>query len=78
MPAKNQASKAAAAIKKGQHLKRAHKVWETPRFTRPLTQTQKRTGKYQRVSSKKAGSDNKYAVIQYPISGESASKLMEE
>ena len=59
-------------------MKRAHKVWETPRFTRPLTQTQKRTGKYQRVSSKKVGSDNKYAVIQYPISGESASKLMEE
>ena len=73
-----EANKTAATLKKGHHLKRAHKVWETPRFTRPHTLAQKRTGKYLRTSSLKAVKDNRYSIIQYPISGESASKLMEE
>ena len=73
-----EAHKTAAALKKGSHLKRTHKVYETPRFVRPLTLAQKRTGKFKRVSAQSVGRDNKYSIIQYPISGESATKLMEE
>ena len=70
-------NKAATQLKKGRHLKHQHKVYTTTAFKRPTTLTQKRSGTYKRVVNK-AGDMNPYATIEYPISGEAASKLMEE
>ena len=72
------AAAAANAIKKGSHLQRPHKVWQSVTFRRPTTLTQKRTGMYKRHSVAKAGQNNIYSVIEYPIAGEAANKLMEE
>uniref|UniRef100_A0A7S3N4S3 Large ribosomal subunit protein uL23 N-terminal domain-containing protein n=1 Tax=Euplotes harpa TaxID=151035 RepID=A0A7S3N4S3_9SPIT len=72
------ATKARAVLKKGTHLKSKHKVWTTATFRRPKTLALKRTPKYERKSAAKAGTVNKYKVIQYPLVGESASKLMED
>ena len=59
-------------------MKGKHKVWTTPTFRRPKTLKQARNPKAPRWSTQKAGTINKYAVIQYPLVGESASKLMED
>ena len=59
-------------------MKSKHKVWTTPTFRRPTTLALKRTPKYLRHSTQKAGTINKYRVIQYPLVGESATKLMED
>ena len=71
------ATKAQTALKKGHHQKRNHRVWTTPTFRRPVTKTQKRTGKYLRRSTARLGK-NEFSVIEYPITGETASKLMED
>ena len=65
-------------MKKGKHLKGKHKVWTTPTFRRPKTLKLARNPKYLRKSTQKAGTINKYRVIEYPLVGESASKLMED
>jgi large subunit ribosomal protein L23Ae len=65
-------------LTKGKHLKKKHKVWTTTTFRRPRTLSQKRNPKALRHSTTKAGTVNKYAVIEYPLVGESASKLMED
>ena len=53
-------------------------MWTSVTFRRPVTKTEKRAGKYQVHSTKKASQNNIYSVIEYPIAGEAASKLMEE
>ena len=63
---------------RGKFLKGKHKVWTTATFRRPKTLALARNPKYLRHSTQKAGTVNKYAVIQYPLVGESASKLMED
>ena len=55
-----------------------HKVWTTATFRRPRTLKQARSPKYTRHSTQKAGTVNNYNVIEYPLVGESASKLMED
>ena len=59
-------------------MKSKHKVWTTPTFRRPKTLALKRSPKYARHSTQKAGTINKYRVIEYPLVGESATKLMED
>ena len=59
-------------------MKGKHKVWTTATFRRPKTFAQSRTPKVLRQSTLKAGTVNKYATIEYPLVGESASKLMED
>ena len=53
-------------------------MWETIRFKLPKTQVKARSGKYQRTSSHPVQPDRKFSIIEYPIAGESASKLMED
>ena len=65
-------------MKKGSNLKGKHKVWTTATFRRPKTLKQARNPKYPRVSTHKVGTASKYTVIEYPLVGESASKLMED
>ncbi|CAI2380248.1 unnamed protein product [Moneuplotes crassus] len=74
----NKAAKAKAVLTRGRFLKGKHKVWTTATFRRPKTLAQARTPKYLRHSTLKAGTVNKYSVIEYPLVGESASKLMED
>lgn len=71
------AVQARAVLKKGVHMKKQHKVWTKPSFRTPKTKTVKRTPKYTRISSPKAGSVNNYDLIRYPLISEAASGLME-
>ena len=59
-------------------MKGKHKVWTNATFRRPRTLKQARTPKVLKHSTQKAGTVDKYRVIQYPLVGESASKLMED
>ena len=72
------ATKARTALSKGKHMKKKHKVWTKATFRRPSTLKQSRSPKVLRHSTLKAGTVNKYSVIEYPLVGESASKLMED
>ena len=69
---------AAAAVKKGTHTKRKHRVWNKVTFRRPVTLKQTRKPKYSRQIVKKEQTWDKYAIIKYPLSTESAIKTIED
>ena len=80
MPKKvaGQAKAAAASVKKGTHTKRKHKVWSKVTFRRPVTLKLQRKPKYEKTSVKKEQTWDKYAIIKYPLSTESAIKTIED
>ena len=53
-------------------------MWTKVTFRRPETQTLKRTPKYERKSVKKEQTWDKFAIIKYPLSTESAIKTIED
>ena len=65
-------------MKKGSHTKRKHRVWNKVTFRKPVTKTQDRKPKYERKSVKKEQTWDKYAIIKYPLSTESAIKTIED
>ena len=65
-------------MKKGTHAIRKHKVWNKTTFRRPLTLALARKPKYQRRSVQKEQTWDKYAIIKYPLSTESAMKTIED
>ena len=74
----DKATAAKTAIKKGADLKKTHQMRTTPKFRIPRTLRTRREAKYPKHSIQKAGTVNKYKVIEYPLVGESATKLMED
>ena len=65
-------------MKKGSHTKRKHRVWNKVTFRRPITLKLARTPKYERKSVKKELTWDKYTIIKYPLSTESAIKTIED
>jgi large subunit ribosomal protein L23Ae len=65
-------------VKKGTHTQRKHKVWSKVTFRRPSTLKKTRTPKYARKIVKKEQTWDKYAIIKYPLSTESAIKTIED
>ena len=65
-------------MKKGTHTQRKHKVWSKVTFRRPKTLEQTRAPKYARKIVKKEQTWDKYAIIKYPLSTESAIKTIED
>ncbi len=65
-------------MKKGTHAIRKHKVWANTTFRRPKTLALARKPKYQRTSVQKEQTWDKYAIIKYPLSTESAIKTIED
>ena len=78
MSKQTKANKAAGAIKKGSHIKRKHKVWKKVTFRRPITLKKTRTPKFERKSVHKEVTWDKYSIIKYPLSTESAIKTIED
>ena len=69
---------AAKSVKKGSHEKRKHRVWKKVTFRRPITLKKTRTPKYARKSVQKEVTKDKYSIIKYPLSTESAIKTIED
>ena len=65
-------------MKKGTHGVRKHKTWTKTTFRRPKTLALNRKPKYLRKSVKKEQTWDKYAIIKYPLSTESAIKTIED
>ncbi len=65
-------------MKKGSHSIRKHKVWTKTTFRRPKTLKLTRKPKYARRSVQKEQTWDKYAIIKYPLSTESAIKTIED
>ena len=65
-------------MKKGSHAIRKHKVWTNTTFRRPKTLALARKPKYVRKSVQKEQTYDKYAVIKYPVTSESAIKTIED
>ena len=65
-------------MKKGSHAIRKHKVWTKTTFRRPKTLALDRKPKYARKSVQKEQTFDKYAIIKYPLSTESAIKTIED
>ena len=53
-------------------------MWSNVTFRRPVTQKQPRKPKYERKSVKKEQTWDKFAIIKYPLSTESAIKTIED
>lgn len=65
-------------MKKGTHTKRRHRAWTKVTFRRPKTLAKTRAPKYERKIVKKEQTWDKYAIIKYPLSTESAIKTIED
>jgi len=78
------AKQVAKTSKKGQHLKRKHKIRTKVRFYRPKTFQPIRTPKYTRNTKDLIPRENrtdgfdKFAVIKYPLNTEKAMKKIED
>merc|ERR1711896_108373 len=79
-PAKTKAAKAQAAakaVKKGS-MKRTHKVRLSVTFHKPKTLIKQREPKYPRRSVPRANKLDKYCILKYPLTTESAMKKIED
>ena len=65
-------------MKKGTHAIKKHKVWSNTTFRRPKTLKLTRKPKYVRKSVVREQTWDKYAIIKYPLSTESAIKTIED
>ena len=74
----NSAKDASKAIKKGSHTKRKTKMWRSATFRRPKTQTVARKPLYARKGSRKVRTWDKFSIIKFPLTTESAMKTIED
>ena len=65
-------------MKKGAHTARKSKVWNKVTFRLPTTKTLKRSPIALKKSVKKESTWDKYAIVKYPLSSESAIKTIED
>lgn len=76
--AKAKALDAQSKVKKGQFQKRTKKIRTMTKFRRPVTKTLPRNPKFQRFSTPKRNALDKFAIIRYPLTTESAMKKIED
>ena len=76
--AKGNASKAAAAVKKGTHTKGVRKARFTTSFHRPKTQSLLRKPMYDRKATVTSKKFDCFQIIKYPLTTESAMKKIED
>ena len=68
----------AAAVKKGAHTSRKAKMWTKVTFRLPKTLAKKRDPIALKKSVKKESTWDKYSIVKYPLSSESAIKTIED
>jgi len=73
-----QAQNAGKQVKKGNHVAKDKKVWTKVTFRRPKTLQMKRAPKVLPHSYEKQNTNDKYAIIKFPRSSESAIKITED
>merc|ERR1719181_1249378 len=71
---KQRAKGTAAAVKKGAHTSRKAKMWTKVIFRLPKTLAKKRDPIALKKSVKKESTWDKYSIVKYPLSSESAIK----
>nr|XP_027204056.1 60S ribosomal protein L23a-like [Dermatophagoides pteronyssinus] len=76
--AKVKALDAQNKVKKGTYQKRTKKIRTTATFRRPKTKILPRNPKFQRYSAPKLTSFDKFSIIKYPLTTESAMKKIED
>ncbi|OTF70348.1 60S ribosomal protein L23a 1-like protein, partial [Euroglyphus maynei] len=76
--AKGKALDAQSKVKKGNYQKRSKKIRTTATFRRPKTKVLPRNPKFQRYSAPKLNSFDKFSIIKYPLTTESAMKKIED
>lgn len=72
------AKQAASAIKKGAHTAKKAKIWTKVTFRLPKTKTLARTPIALKKGVKKESTWDKYSIVKYPLSSESAIKTIED
>ena len=72
------ARQAASAVKKGAHATRKSKIWTKTTFRLPKTQRIARKAIALKKSVKKESTWDKYSIVKYPLSSESAIKTIED
>ena len=72
------AKQAASAVKKGAHTARKTKVWNKATFRLPKTLTKARSPIALKKSVKKESTWDKFSIVKYPLSSESAIKTIED
>ena len=75
---KQRAKQTASAVKKGSHTARKSKIWTKVTFKKPNCATQARNPIALKRSVKKESTWDKYAIVKYPLSSESAIKTIED
>ena len=65
-------------MKKGAHTVRKAKIWSTTTFKLPKTLTKARNPIALKKSVKKESTWDKYSIVKYPLSSESAIKTIED
>merc|ERR1719162_758792 len=73
-----QAQNAGKQVKKGTHVAKDKKVWTKVTFRRPKTLQMKRNAKVLPHSYEKQNTNDKFAIIKFPRSSESAIKITED
>lgn len=76
--AKAKALNTQSKVKKGTFQKRTRKIRTTATFRRPHTKTLPRNPKFQRNSVPKRSALDKFSIIKYPLTTESAMKKIED
>merc|ERR1711894_362561 len=76
--AKDQAQKARKSVLKGVHDKRNRKIRTSVHFRRPKTLKLPRAPKYPRKSVPRISSLDKYRIVKFPLTTESAMKKIED
>eukprot|EP00826_Nyctotherus_ovalis_P054286 TRINITY_DN70_c0_g1_i2.p3 TRINITY_DN70_c0_g1~~TRINITY_DN70_c0_g1_i2.p3 ORF type:complete len:160 (+),score=70.80 TRINITY_DN70_c0_g1_i2:123-602(+) len=76
--AKEQAKKVTKKVKKGAKAVKRVKVWTKITFRRPKTRLTPAAHKVKRVSYQKFPTRDKYTVVRYPVSSESAIRTIED
>ena len=72
------AKQAASAVKKGAHTTRKSKIWTKVTFRLPKTQTLSRKPIALKRSVQRESTWDKYSIVKYPLSSESAIKTIED
>merc|ERR1719168_429312 len=75
---KQRAKQTASAVKKGSHTARKSKIWTKVTFKKPRCATQARDAIAPKRSVKKESTWDKYAIVKYSLSSESAIKTIED
>jgi len=78
MAGKDTKAKAAANAQRGSNSSKKVKVRTSPHFYRPKTKVQKRNPKYARVSVPGLNKMDKFRIVRFPLTTESAMKKIED